>query len=84
MRRSDAFAKLFGKVGGEAGLLEPVAPELGLRCTQAKLADILDADFIVVAGAQPLDYQRVVGYFIYRADDQGAKVAVISDTPRPA
>jgi formate dehydrogenase major subunit len=76
----EAFGKLFGKVSGEVGLLEPVAPDLGYGM-RAKMADILDADFIVVAGAQPLDYQRVVGYFVYRAGDQGAKVAVISDTP---
>jgi formate dehydrogenase major subunit len=74
-----AFKQLFSKVEGEAGLLEPVAPALGYGM-EAKLADILDADFIVVAGAQPLDYQRVVGYFVYRAGDQGAKVAVISDS----
>jgi NADH dehydrogenase/NADH:ubiquinone oxidoreductase subunit G len=34
----------------------------------------------VVAGAQPLDYQRVVGYFIQRAADNGATVAVIADS----
>ncbi|MCU0519208.1 MAG: 2Fe-2S iron-sulfur cluster-binding protein [Anaerolineae bacterium] len=75
----EAFAGLFAKAKGEAGLLEPVAPVLGYGTT-GKLADILDADFIVVAGAQPLDYQRVVGYFIQRAADHGATVAVIADT----
>ena len=74
-----AFAQLFTKVDGEAGLLEPVAPPLGYG-TQAKLKDILDADFIVVAGADPLEYQRVVGYFIYRAADKGTKVAVIAES----
>jgi formate dehydrogenase major subunit len=74
-----AFSDLLGKVGGDAGLLEPVAPSLGFG-TEAKLADLLDADFIVVAGAQPLEYQRVVGYYIYRAADQGATVAVIADS----
>jgi formate dehydrogenase major subunit len=74
-----AFADLLGKAEGDAGLLEPVAPVLGFGA-EAKLADILDADFIVVAGAQPLDYQRVVGYTIYRAADQGATVAVIADS----
>ncbi len=75
----DTFTKLFSKVNGEAGLLEPVAPTLGYG-TAAKLSDILDADFIVVAGAQPLDYQRVVGYFIHRAGDNGAQIAVITDS----
>ncbi len=73
-----AFAALFDKVGGKAGLLEPRAPELAYG-QQAALADILDADFIIVAGAQPLDYQRVVGYFIHRAADTGATVAVVTD-----
>jgi formate dehydrogenase major subunit len=72
-----AFTELFDAVEGEAGLLEPQAPELGYG-NEAELADILDADFIVVAGAQPLEYQRVVGYFVYRAGDQGATVAVIA------
>ena len=75
----DAFTKLFSKVNGEAGLLEPVAPALGYG-TAAKLSDILEADFVVVAGAQPLDYQRVVGYFIHRAGDNGAQIAVITDS----
>jgi formate dehydrogenase major subunit len=74
-----AFAQLFDKVGGKAGTLEPVAPELGYG-TEAKVSDILDADFIVVAGAQPLDYQRVIGYFIHRAADKGATVAVIGES----
>jgi formate dehydrogenase major subunit len=73
-----AFAKLFDKVGGKAGVLEPKAPALGYG-NEAKLADVLDADVIIVAGAQPLDYQRVVGYFIHRATDKGATVAVVTD-----
>lgn len=73
-----AFAQLFGKIGGKAGTLEPVAPDLDYGIS-AQVSDILDADFIVVAGAQPLDYQRVIGYFIHRAADKGATVAVITD-----
>jgi len=75
----DAFAKLFEKFEGKAGLLEPTAPELGYG-TPAKIQDVLDADFIVVAGAQPLEYQRVIGYFIHRAADKGATLAVISES----
>jgi formate dehydrogenase major subunit len=74
-----AFADLFDKVEGEAGLLEPVAPPLGFGA-EGDVRDILDADFIVVAGAQPLEYQRVIGYFIHRAADQGATVAVIAES----
>ena len=74
-----AFAALFKKVGGKAGRIEPAAPALGYG-KPATVRDILDADYIVVAGADPLSYQRVVGYFIKRAADNGAKVALISDT----
>lgn len=74
-----AFAQLFAKVGGKAGMLEPVAPELGYG-TVASVGAILDADFIIVAGANPLDYQRVIGYFIHRAVDKGAQVAVVGET----
>lgn len=74
-----AFAALLEKAGGKAGVLEPVAPELGFG-SSGKISDILDADFIVVAGADPLNYQRVIGYFIHRTADKGAKVAVIGDS----
>lgn len=74
-----AFAGLMTQLGGQAGRLEPVAPALGYG-VPATVADVLDADFIIVAGAQPLEYQRVVGYFIHRAADKGATVAVIGDS----
>lgn len=73
------FADLFAKVGGQVGRLEPAAPVLGYG-VPAKVADVLDADFIIVAGAQPLDYQRVIGYFIHRAADKGTTVAVVTDS----
>ncbi len=71
-----AFAALFEKAGAPAGMLEPVAPSLGFG-EPAVISDVLDADYIIVAGAQPLDYQRVIGYFIHRVSDQGVPVAVI-------
>ncbi|MDX9956127.1 MAG: molybdopterin-dependent oxidoreductase [Anaerolineae bacterium] len=73
-----AFAKLIAKAGGKAGRLEPAALTLGYG-TPARVADVLEADFIIVAGAHPLDYQRVIGYFIHRAADKGVPVAVITD-----
>jgi formate dehydrogenase major subunit len=73
-----AFARLFEKAGGKAGTLEPVAPALGYG-KEAAISDLFDADFIVVAGAQPLEYQRVIGYFVHRAADKGATVAVITE-----
>jgi formate dehydrogenase major subunit len=71
-----AFAGLVDEVDGEAGRLEPAAPALGFG-KSAQLDDILAADFIIVAGADPLNFQRVVGYLIKRAADQGTPVALI-------
>ncbi len=73
-----AFAGLFGKAGQKAGRMEPAAPALGYG-TAATMQDLLAADFIVVAGADPLSYQRVVGYFIKRAADKGVPVALIGE-----
>lgn len=73
-----AFARLFERAGGEAGRVEPVAPAFDLA-EPAQIRDILASDFIVVAGADPLNDQRVVGYFVRRAVDKGARVALIGD-----
>jgi NADH dehydrogenase/NADH:ubiquinone oxidoreductase subunit G len=45
-----------------------------------KINDIAGADYIVVAGADPLEYQRVIGYLIHRAADKGTPVAVIAES----
>ncbi|HOV48501.1 MAG TPA: molybdopterin-dependent oxidoreductase [Anaerolineae bacterium] len=73
------FAHLMNRVGGKGGRLEPQAPLLGYG-VPGQVTDVLSADFIIVAGAQPLEYQRVIGYFIHRAADKGTPVAVITDT----
>ncbi|MGC9358353.1 MAG: 2Fe-2S iron-sulfur cluster-binding protein, partial [Anaerolineae bacterium] len=75
----EAFADLFSKVEGEAGRVEPTAPDLGYG-EPAEIQDILDSDFVIVAGADPLVYQKVVGYFIKRAADQGATIAIIGES----
>lgn len=74
-----AFAELFDAIEGEAGRMEPQAPELGYG-RPGKVEDIMDADTIIVAGAEPLDYQRVIGYLIQRAADQGTPLAVIGES----
>jgi len=74
----DAFAQLFRKIGAQAGRLEAAAPELGFG-QLAQVEDILGADFIIVTGANPLDDQRVIGYFIKRAADRGAKIVIIDE-----
>ena len=74
-----AFGKLFKKLDAKAGRLEPAAPKLGYGAP-ATIGDVLDADFIVVAGADPLNYQPVIGYFIKRQLDNDVPVAVIGET----
>ncbi len=74
-----AFSSLFKKVGSRAGMLESEAPVLGFGSV-GTISDIAEADFIVVAGADPLEYQRVIGYLIHRAADKGATVAVIAES----
>jgi formate dehydrogenase major subunit len=72
----EAFVRLFSAVGGEAGSIGRSVPELGFG-EPARLSEVLEADFIVVTGADPLREQRVVGYLVNRAADQGAQVALI-------
>jgi formate dehydrogenase major subunit len=74
-----AFGKLFKKLDAKAGRLEPAAPKLGYG-SPATIGDVLDADFIVIAGADPLNYQPVIGYFIKRQLDNDVPVAVIGET----
>ena len=75
----DAFAKLLKKAGGKAGRMEPTAPELSYG-KPGRIRDILDAEFIVIVGADPLNDHRVIGCFIKRAVDQGTPVAVVADS----
>jgi predicted molibdopterin-dependent oxidoreductase YjgC len=71
-----AFAALIQQVGGKARQLMPALPTLGFG-QPAAMQDISSADHIIVAGADPLTYQKVVGYLIKRAADHGAQVALI-------
>ncbi|MCD4738423.1 MAG: molybdopterin-dependent oxidoreductase [Anaerolineae bacterium] len=73
-----AFGKLFEKVGGPAGLLCGTLPELGYG-EGAAIQDVLAADYIVVAGTKPLTTHKVVGYFIKRAADNGATIALVGE-----
>ncbi len=71
-----AFAGLMQKAKGAAGRLEPTLPALGYGKAGA-LGDIAASDFIIVAGADPLADHRVAGYFIKRALDHGARLALL-------
>lgn len=71
-----AFAALMAQVGGQAGQMMPALPTLGFG-QPAAVRDIPNADYIIVTGADPLAYQKVVGYLIKRAADRGAQVALV-------
>jgi formate dehydrogenase major subunit len=73
-----AFADLFQKANGAAGRVEGGLPDLGYR-KHATLQDVEAADFIIVAGVDPLSQNRVVGYLAKRAIDRGARLAIIGD-----
>jgi formate dehydrogenase major subunit len=75
----DAFAELIEKADGQVRRLAHATPDLGYG-EQARLCDIESADFIVVAGADPLERHKVVGYFIKRAVDHGAQLALIGES----
>ncbi len=73
-----AFASLLARAGGKAGRAEPALPIIpGAR--PAQVADVATADLILVAGADPLEQNRVVGYFAKRAFDKGARLVLVGD-----
>jgi formate dehydrogenase major subunit len=71
-----AFAGAIKKAKGAAGRLEPTLPALGYG-KAGVLGDIATADFIIIAGADPLANHRVAGYFVKRALDHGARLALL-------
>lgn len=75
-----AFAGLFAKIGGKAGRAEPALPAIP-GAKPAQVADVMTADLVVVAGVDPLEQNRVVGYFAKRAFDKGARLVLIGDGP---
>ncbi len=75
----EAFAKLFEKIEGKAGRLGPVVRPLGFG-QAGEVKDILTADYIIVAGVDPLSRQRVIGYFIKRMLDRHVPLAVIGES----
>jgi formate dehydrogenase major subunit len=63
--------------GGQATSLYGALPaSIG---KQGTLADLESADVIVVAGGNPLQNQKVLGYAIKRAADRGARLIVVND-----
>ena len=74
----DAFVGLFrDKLQASIGTLEP---SLGMDLPQdGTLASLDGADAILIAGGDPLDGQKVLGYRIKRARQRGAAVLFVGD-----
>ncbi len=74
-----AFSCFFNEVlnSDEVALLHgEVPPEVG---EPASIADINDADCLVVVGGDLLKNQKVVGYLTKRAFDRGAQLVIVND-----
>ncbi len=72
------FVNFFkGKMGVPVHLLEPALAGSELAA-DGGLKDVDAADFILVAGGDPLASHRVLGYRIKRAIDKGAEVWLVS------
>ncbi len=76
-----AFALFFQEVlkSDEVSMLYGEVPPTDLG-TRAMLPEVAAADCIIVIGGDPLREQKVVGYLIKRACDQGARLFVVNDT----
>lgn len=74
-----AFVYLFQEVlsSSEVALLYGHAPPL--LGEPASLADVANADCLIVIGTDPLRHQKVVGYLAKRAFDLGANIIVVGD-----
>ena len=75
-----AFSRLFSEVlkSTEVALLYGEVPPQSLG-TVATLADVANADCIVVVGGDPLEHQKVVGYLARRTLDHEATLIVVED-----
>jgi predicted molibdopterin-dependent oxidoreductase YjgC len=74
-----AFSCFFNEIlnSDEVALLHgEVPPEVG---EPASIADINDADCLVVVGGDLLKNQKVVGYLTKRAFDRGAQLVIVND-----
>jgi predicted molibdopterin-dependent oxidoreductase YjgC len=62
----------------EVGLLYGQVPPLDMG-QRGAVKDVADADCIILAGDDPLDGQKVIGYLTKRAIDKDATLIVVSD-----
>ena len=75
---SEFVAVFRGKLGANAGVLEPTLAEMELP-VGGSLTELVSSDGILVIGADPLSDHRVLGYHIKRARTKGACVILVSE-----
>lgn len=75
-----AFREFFAQTlhSQAVGLLYGELPPADLGAA-ASLADLDGADLVLLVGGEPLADQKVIGYTIKRAVDQGARLIIVSD-----
>ena len=69
---------LMANVNGKVGRLGATLPCLE-GVTAGAVTDVPEADLVIVAGVDPLETNRVLGYLAKRAKDNGASIAVVCD-----
>ncbi len=75
---SEFVAVFLGKVGANVGVLELTLARFRLPMG-GSLEDLLEADTILVTGADPLQHHPVIGFHIKRACTHGARLFVFSN-----
>jgi formate dehydrogenase major subunit len=77
-----AFKRFFGDVtkNKQLALYNAALPPLDLG-TQGTLPELAASDCVVVVGGNPLQEQKVLAYLAKRAQDNGAVLVTVSDSP---
>lgn len=70
------FGRLFRSLGAETAAVGSLAPTPGV---EGRLADLAEADVILVVGADLKKDHQVAGAFVRRAVDRGARLALVAD-----
>ncbi len=69
---------LMDRLSGKVGCLGATLPCLD-GVTAGAVTDVPEADLVIVAGVDPLETNRVLGYLAKRAKDHGARIVVVCD-----
>ncbi|MEN6479856.1 MAG: molybdopterin-dependent oxidoreductase [Anaerolineales bacterium] len=73
-----AFKTTMAAAKGKVGRIGKTLPCVKASATAA-VTDIPAADLVIIAGADPLEQNRVLGYLAKRAKDHEAKIVLVAD-----